>query len=79
MFGVLMATLLLTIVLVGSNMDVILKQGVAFQVRNEITQNPAIAGSFASVDEFEKFVQEQIDQRSKALGLDAPWHSPHRI
>jgi len=79
MFGVLMATLLLTIALVGSNMDVILKQGVAFQVRNEITQNPAIASNFASADEFEKFVQEQIDQRSKALGLDAPWYSPQRV
>ncbi len=79
MFGVLMATLLLTIALVGSNMDVILKQGVAFQVRSEITQNAAIAGSFVNADEFEKFVQEQIDQRSKALGLDSPWYSPQRI
>ena len=79
MFGVLMATLLLTIALVGSNMDVILKQGVAFQVRNEITQNPAIAKNFATVDEFEKFVQVQIEQRSKALGLDSPWYSPQRI
>lgn len=79
MFGVLMATLLLTIALVGSNMDVILKQGVAFQVRNEITQNPSIAKNFATVDEFEKFVQVQIEQRSKALGLDSPWYSPQRI
>jgi len=37
MFGVLMATILLTIILVGSNMDVIPKQGVTFQVRSEIT------------------------------------------
>lgn len=79
MFGVLMATLLLTIALVGSNMDVILKQGVAFQVRSEITQNAAIAGSFVNAEEFEKFVQEQIDQRSKALGLDSPWYSPQRV
>ena len=79
MFGVLMATLLLTIALVGSNMDVILKQGVAFQVRNEITQNPSIAKNFATADEFEKFVHAQIEQRSKALGLDSPWYSPQRI
>ena len=63
MFGVLMVTLLITIALVGSNMDTILKQGVVFQVRAEITENPAIAESFASVEEFEAFVQEQIDQR----------------
>jgi len=79
MFGVLMATLLLTIILVGSNMDIILKQGVSFQVRAEITENPAIANSFASVEEFENFVQDQIDQRVKVLGLDSPWYSPQRI
>ena len=79
MFLVLMATLFLTVILVGSNMDIILKQGITFQVRAEITENPAIAKSFASVEEFEAFVQEQIDQRTKALGLDSPWYSPQRI
>jgi len=79
MFGVLMATLLLTIILVGSNMDIVLKQGIGFQVRAEITENPAIAKSFSNVDEFEAFVQDQIEQRTKALGLDTPWYSPQRI
>lgn len=79
MFGVLMVTLLLTIILVGSNMDTILKQGIVFQVRTEMTENPAIAESFSSVEEFEVFVQEQIDQRVKTLGLDTPWYSPQRI
>jgi len=74
-----MATLLLTVVLVGSNMDIILKQGVTFQVRAEVTENPAIAKSFASVDEFEEFIQQQIDQRTKALGLDKPWYDPQRM
>ena len=79
MFGVLMITLLITIALVGSNMDVILKQGIVFQVRAEITENPAIADSFSSVEEFEEFVQNQINQRNKILGLDEPWYSPQRI
>jgi peptide/nickel transport system permease protein len=79
MFGVLMITLLITISLVGSNMDTILKQGIVFQVRAEITENPAIADSFSSVEEFETFVQDQIDQRNKILGLDEPWYSPQRI
>ena len=79
MFGVLMATLLLTVILVGSNMDIVLKQGIGFQVRAEITENPAIAKSFSSVDEFEAFVQDQIEQRTKAIGLDTPWYSPQRI
>jgi peptide/nickel transport system permease protein len=79
MFGVLMITLLLTISLVGSNMDTILKQGVVFQVRGEITEDPSIANSFSSSEEFEAFVQSQIDQRIEFLGLDTPWYSPQRI
>ncbi|QDI88247.1 ABC transporter permease [Candidatus Nitrosopumilus sp. SW] len=79
MFGVLMVTLLITISLVGSNMDTILKQGIVFQVRSEITENPAIAESFSSVEEFERFIQSQIEQRTKVLGLDEPWYSPQRI
>ncbi len=79
MFGVLIITLLLTISLVGSNMDAILKQGVAFQVRAEITDNPAIAEGFSSVDEFEGYVREQIEHRIAVMGLDEPWHSPQRL
>jgi len=79
MFGVLMATILLTIILVGSNMDIILKQGITFQVRSEITEDPSISDSFSDPTEFENFVQDQIDQRIKALGLDTPWYSPQRV
>ncbi|MFB5631532.1 MAG: ABC transporter permease [Nitrosopumilaceae archaeon] len=79
MFGVLMATLLLTIILVGSNMDVILKQGVTFQIRAEITEDPKISQSFSDPADFEAFIQDQINQRNKALGLDSPWYSPQRI
>jgi len=79
MFVVLLATLLLTVALVGSNMDSILKQGISFQVRAEITENPSIAQGFASPAEFENFVQSQIDQRVKQLGLDQPWYTPQRI
>ena len=79
MFGVLLATLLLTIILVGSNMDAILKQGVAFQVRAEIVEDPLISKSFSDTDQFENFVQNQINDRIKTLGLDEPWYSPKRI
>ena len=50
MFGVLLATLFLTVALVGSNMDTILKQGVIFQVRAEMADNPSIAESFVSIE-----------------------------
>ena len=79
MFSVLIITLLLTISLVGSNMDTILKQGVASQVRAEIAANPSIAKSFSSIAEFDDFVQDQIEQRSIQLGLDKPWYTPQRI
>ena len=79
MFGVLMVTLLITISLVGSNMDVILKQGIVFQVRAEVAENPGIAESFSSVEDFEAYIQNQIEQRVKILNLDEPWYSPQRI
>jgi len=79
MFGVLMVTLLLTVILVGSNMDIILKQGITFQVRSEITEDPSISQSFSDPQDFENFVQDQIDRRIEALGLDTPWYSPQRV
>ena len=60
-------------------MDIILKQGIVFQVRSEIIENPAISESFSSVKEFEAFIQDQTDQKIKHLGLDEPWYSPQRI
>ena len=60
-------------------MDAILKQSVAFQVRTELTLDPAIARGFTSAQEFEAFVQEQIEDRIAVLGLNEPWYSPHRI
>jgi len=46
MFGVLMITLLLTIALVGSNMDVILKQGIIYQVRAELRKIQLLLRAF---------------------------------
>ena len=60
-------------------MDIILKQSVVYQVRAEITENPTISERFATVEEFDNFIQEQTDQRIQTLGLDNPWYSPQRI
>lgn len=79
MTGVLMITLLLTIALVGSNMDNILKQSVAFQIRSDITTNPELASSFTDAEDFEKYIQDRIDDRITALGLDEPWYAPQRV
>ena len=54
MFGILLITMLLTISLVGSNMDYILKQGVAFQIRSELSSDPRISASFSDHAELEE-------------------------
>src|SRR5574341_2245058 len=79
MFGVLMATLLVTIALVGSNMDAILKQSVAFEIRQQVTDNKALVQSFSSPEDLDSFIKTQIEERTKALGLDEPWYSPQRL
>ena len=79
MFGVLLATLFITILIVGSNMDTVLKQGITIQIRSEIAENPSLSQSFATADEFEAYVQQQIDNRMQVLGLHEPWYSPQRV
>jgi len=79
MFGVLMATLLITIALVGSNMDSILKQSVSLEIRQEVTNNKNLVASFKSPEQLDGYIQNQISQRILALGLDQPWYSPQRL
>lgn len=79
MFGVLIATLLVTVALVGSNMDNILKQGVAIEMRQQVTENKALVQSFKTPEELDSFINTQINDRIKALGLDTPWYSPQRL
>lgn len=79
LFGVLMVTLFLTVILVGSNMDAILKKGIAIQVRTEIVENKDLVAGFAGTDELNSYISNQIEQRTRSLGLDAPWYSPNRI
>ena len=79
MFGVLMATLLITIALVGSNMDAILKQSVALEIRQQVTDNKHLIASFKNPQDLDAFVENQINQRVNALGLDKPWYYPPRL
>jgi len=79
LFGVLMATLLLTVLLVGSNMDAILKKGVAIDVRTQIIENKKLVAGFANPNELNSYITNQIEERIKVLGLDEPWYSPNRI
>jgi peptide/nickel transport system permease protein len=79
MFGVLMVTLLVTIMLVGSNMDSISKQSVALEIRQQVTANKNLLSSFKTTEQLDTYVTNQIKQRITALGLDQPWYSPQRI
>ena len=79
MFGVLMATLLITIALVGSNMDAILKQSVSLEIRQQVTNNKALVSSFKTPEQLDAYIQNQIAQRVKSLGLDLPWYTPQRL
>ena len=79
MFGVLMATLLITIALVGSNMDAILKQSVALEIRQQVTNNKSLVSGFKTPDQLNSYIQNQIKQRVVALGLDQPWYTPQRL
>ena len=79
MFGVLMATLLVTIALVGANMDSISKQSVSFEVRQQVTNNKSLLASFKTTDQLNSYIDNQIKQKITSLGLDQPWYSPQRI
>lgn len=79
MVGVLMATLLITIALVGSNMDAILKQSVALEIRQQVTNNKALVSSFKTPEKLDSYIQGEIKQRDLALGLDQPWYTPQRL
>jgi peptide/nickel transport system permease protein len=79
MFGVLMATLLVTIILVGSNMDSISKQSTALEIRQQVTNNKSLLSSFKTTEQLDSYIENQIKQRITALGLDQPWYSPQRI
>ena len=77
MFGVLIATLLVTIALVGSNMDTILNKSVEIETRKMVTDNNMCKNM--SADECEVLTQKLIDERKIVLGLDKHWYEPERI
>lgn len=79
MFGVLMATLLITIALVGSNMDAILKQSVSLEIRQQVTNNKNLVSSFKTPEQLDGYVKNQIKDREISLGLDQPWYTPQRL
>jgi len=70
---VLFFTLLLTLVLAGPTMDNILKRSVELDVRSEIINNKALISGFKDPKDLENYIKNQIEIRTKAIGLDEPW------
>lgn len=60
-------------------MDAIMTKGVAIQVRSETIENKALVEGFSNAVELDRYIQDQIQQRIKNMGLDSPWYSPGRI
>jgi len=79
MFGVLMATLLITIALVGTNMDAILKKSVLAEIQQQVTNDKPLMATFKTSEDLQAYIEKQYHQRILALGLDQPWYTPQRI
>ena len=75
MFAVLMITLLLTVSLLDPIWIHSKTRCNLSSKESEIVENITISQGFND-QMIEKFVQQKIDERMKALSLDAPWYSP---
>jgi peptide/nickel transport system permease protein len=82
LFIVLLITLFITIFLLGSTFDQIMKDSIRAQVigsiSSAISKNPNIH-QFKNSDERQKFIDQQIKLQSQSLGLDEPWYSPKKL
>lgn len=73
---VLFATLVLTLALLGPTMDRILLEAVRFNVTEEIIHREI---RFQSTDERQRYIESEIERRTRDLGLDEPWYYPKRF
>src|SRR5690242_1720359 len=82
LISVLIITLLLTIVLLGSTMDKIMADNIRIQVLNSLStslsENQKLS-QFENSSQRQAFLDEQIQVQVKSLGLDQPWFSPIKI
>jgi len=76
MLLVVLSTMVLTLVLLGSTMDKILIDAVRYDEVNTVNQGKF---QFQSPDQRQKYVDTQTLLHIKALGLDKPWYSPQRF
>jgi peptide/nickel transport system permease protein len=79
MFITLSAVLLITIALLGSTMDDILRRNIQLGVIEDLSHNTKLNSSFKSHEEQQNYIYNQIKSKIHAQGLDEPWYSPKSL
>lgn len=73
---VLFATVFITIILLGSNLDKVLLENIRTQVVDEVNEKHL---KFQNPGDKQVYLENEIQYRTKALGLDEEWYSPTKL
>src|SRR5918912_3876527 len=79
MMVTLFAVLIITIALLGSTMDDILRRNVQQSVLQETSHDIRLLSRFKSQQELQSYINSQVNARIHAQGLDEPWYSPKSL
>src|ERR687884_182783 len=79
MLVTLFAVLIITIALLGSTMDDILRRNVQQSVLQETSHDIRLLSRFKSQQELQTYISSQVNARIHAQGLDEPWYSPKSL
>ncbi len=75
----LFAVLIITIALLGSTMDDILRRNVQQSVLQDTSHDIRLLSRFKSQQELQGYISSQVNARIHAQGLDEPWYSPKSL
>lgn len=73
---VVFITVIITLALLGSTMDKLLRDQIRYEAVNSAAQNQI---HFQTPSQRQAYVGEQINLKIKSLGLDEPWYSPKKF
>jgi peptide/nickel transport system permease protein len=74
---VVIITVIITLILLGSTMDTLLSNQIRYDVVNSAAQNQQL--HFKSPSQRQVYIDQQINLKKHSLGLDEPWYSPKRF
>src|ERR687886_27377 len=75
----LFAVLIITIALLGSTMDDILRRNAQQSVLQETSHDIRLLSRFKSQQELQTYISSEVNARIHAQGLDEPWYSPKSL